>query len=421
MFAVAQNDLARKREEPSPDKHSRAPIPQTHNSVWDAVATSSFVVGPPRVQTKLAVSQPGDPYEQEADRVAEQVMRMPEPIVHPKCAACMGGAGSCLQCEGEKNDLAERKTDSSSDTTASSDATSLTPHLGPGQPLDPGTRSFFEPRLGHDFSGVRIHIDEKAAGSARMLQASAYTIGRDVVFAEGRYAPSTLTGQRLLAHELEHVRQQAGGVAGTIRREPIESDDLVSDVPIPLDKPELPPTNKAPSCDEICGNTANTCAQGPGEHCTDTISKKVGAAWKTAATQLTTAIDALAESPLSATTLGSLKSNFKWSPGNAPNDLPTTVRTNLSTASTKMSDNLCIKCLGECPQGAKAQITRARGKNCLGPNCFTICPNFSTDTHVLVHELFHRVDSNGEDLYRGQPGYPPPPSMALKMPDCYAS
>jgi hypothetical protein len=96
--------------------------------------------------------------------------------------------------------------------------------------------------------------------------------------------------------------------------------------------------------------------------------------------------------------------------------------TNLSTASTKMEDNLCLKCLKECPKGASAQIARARGVSCLGSNCFRICPNFTeNDTHVLLHELFHRVVSSFEDLYRGQAGYPPPPSMALKMPDCYVS
>lgn len=162
--------------------------------------------------------------------------------------------------------------------------------------------------------------------------------------------------------------------------------------------------------------------QEPGEHCSEDMSKKVFAAWETAAQQIAMAINALADDPLSATTLASLKANFNWSPGNSPSDLPSKVSANLSTASTKMSDNLCLKCLKECPEGARAQIARARGENCLGSNCFRICPNFTEDdTHVLIHELFHRVVSSVEDLMRGQSGYPPPPSTALKMPDCYAS
>jgi len=77
----------------------------------------------------------------------------------------------------------------------------------PGQPLDPKTRAFMEPRFGHDFSRVRVHTDEKAAESARTLNALAYTAGRDVVFGTSQYAPETGTGQRVLAHELMHVVQ----------------------------------------------------------------------------------------------------------------------------------------------------------------------------------------------------------------------
>ncbi len=81
----------------------------------------------------------------------------------------------------------------------------------PGRLLDPATRAFFEPRLGHDFSRVRVHADSRAAESARQLNARAYTVGRNLVFGAGQYAPATLTGQRLLAHELAHTVQQQGG------------------------------------------------------------------------------------------------------------------------------------------------------------------------------------------------------------------
>src|SRR2546430_6786988 len=77
-----------------------------------------------------------------------------------------------------------------------------------GQPLDADTRSFMEPRFGHDFSQVRVHTDERAAESARTVNALAYTVGRDVVFGTGQYAPGTSEGRRLLAHELAHVVQQ---------------------------------------------------------------------------------------------------------------------------------------------------------------------------------------------------------------------
>ena len=86
----------------------------------------------------------------------------------------------------------------------------------PGQPLDPETRSLMEPRLGHDFSGVRVHTDREAAESARAISANAYTAGEHVAFAPGRYSPGTVSGLQLIAHELMHVAQQAEGpVAGT--------------------------------------------------------------------------------------------------------------------------------------------------------------------------------------------------------------
>ncbi len=78
----------------------------------------------------------------------------------------------------------------------------------PGQPLDEATRAFMEPRFGHDLSRVRVHTNAKAAESARAVNALAYTVGRDVVFGSGQFAPGTVAGQRLLAHELTHVVQQ---------------------------------------------------------------------------------------------------------------------------------------------------------------------------------------------------------------------
>lgn len=80
----------------------------------------------------------------------------------------------------------------------------------PGQPLDAGTRAFMEPRFGYDFSQVQVHTDARAAESARAVNALAYTVGRDVVFGAGRYAPGVDEGRRLLAHELTHTVQQHG-------------------------------------------------------------------------------------------------------------------------------------------------------------------------------------------------------------------
>jgi hypothetical protein len=82
----------------------------------------------------------------------------------------------------------------------------------PGKPLDKGTREFFEPRFGHDFSKIRVHTGAKAAESAKAVNAHAYTVANNVVFASGRYAPEANAGRELIAHELVHTIQQQGAV-----------------------------------------------------------------------------------------------------------------------------------------------------------------------------------------------------------------
>jgi len=90
---------------------------------------------------------------------------------------------------------------------------------GRGRPLDPATRSFFEPRFGRDLGAIRIHDDARAARSARALGAEAYAVGSEIVFAQGRYAPDRSEGRALLAHELAHVvLHGTQGQAGTIFR-----------------------------------------------------------------------------------------------------------------------------------------------------------------------------------------------------------
>lgn len=82
----------------------------------------------------------------------------------------------------------------------------------PGQALEPAARMFLESRMRHDFSAVRVHANAEAAQAARAIDARAYTLGQDIVFAQGEYAPTTAEGRRLLAHELTHVVQQRRGI-----------------------------------------------------------------------------------------------------------------------------------------------------------------------------------------------------------------
>lgn len=98
-----------------------------------------------------------------------------------------------------------------------------------GQPLDEPTRTFFESRLGQDFSRIRVHADAKAAESARAVHALAYTVGADIAFGHGRYAPGTSQGRLLLAHELTHVMQQrAGGPSHGSSVQALEAEALES-------------------------------------------------------------------------------------------------------------------------------------------------------------------------------------------------
>ncbi|MGA6828050.1 eCIS core domain-containing protein [Nitrospira sp. NS4] len=158
------------------------------------------------LQPKLAISQPGDPYEQEADRVADQILRMPEPTVQRQCAACSAGGPPCQACGEERISLSRKP-----DGVAGGDAPGSVQSVirSPGQPLAPAIRTFFEPRFGQDLSHVRVHTDEEAQRSARDVNALAYTVGSHVVFGAGRYNPGSSEGRLLLAHELAHVSQQS--------------------------------------------------------------------------------------------------------------------------------------------------------------------------------------------------------------------
>lgn len=135
-------------------------------------------------------------------------------VLQRKCA-CGGSAGVAGECEecSQKQFKVQRATRNLEPETRNSGAVPPIVHdvlRSSGKPLDADTRSFMEPRFGHDFSRVRVHTDALAGESAHAVDALAYTVGRDVVFAPGQYAPLTTRGQRLLAHELAHTVQQVG-------------------------------------------------------------------------------------------------------------------------------------------------------------------------------------------------------------------
>lgn len=187
------------------------------------------------VQAKLAVNAPGDPYEEEADRVADLVLgqrsaiRPQPPAITPiaaaparrcACGGLIGPDGECETCRRKRLALQGKGLSAQPNPAALAQVEDVLARDA-GRPLPAPIRQQFEPPFGQDFSGVRIHTNGEAAASARAMQARAYTSGPNIVFAPGEYAPETAVGQRLLAHELTHTIQQTQGAATpAIQRQP---------------------------------------------------------------------------------------------------------------------------------------------------------------------------------------------------------
>lgn len=219
-------------------------------------------------QPKLSVNQPGDAHEQEADAMADRVMKMdqsagsaPVSATHAQgcgCSRCAGSGPNVQRQEKEDDDqtagLEEaggnheadeaREAEGSAPDEAASEqkeaggevmqkpeasgtatggyaappqlAAQLADTKSGGQHLPSDTRATMEHSMGANFSGVRIHTDDRAAEMSEGIQAKAFTHEKDIYFNQGQYAPETTEGKRLLAHELAHVTQQNTG--GTVRR-----------------------------------------------------------------------------------------------------------------------------------------------------------------------------------------------------------
>jgi len=171
-----------------------------------------------RLQAKLTVNQPGDLYEQEADRVADAVMssgnsRSVVPPPTPHANASIGVQRKCATCTEQDEEIHVQRKELSQ--VAPNALVSAVHHVlnSSGQPLDKSTCGYMESRFGRSFQDVRIHTDRQAADSAQALNAHAYTVGNRVVMGAGQYNPHSDHGRRLLAHELTHVVQQGTGKA----------------------------------------------------------------------------------------------------------------------------------------------------------------------------------------------------------------
>jgi hypothetical protein len=171
------------------------------------------------IQAKLTVSQPGDPEEEEADRVADAVVsRAVAPTIQRKCAACESGGAPCAECE--KEEPVQRKQAAAfASLSASAMARAISAVSTGGAPLPVQTRNSLEPGFGRDLSRVRVHADSGAGSAAHAIGARAFTVGHHIAFAPGEYQPGNREGQRLLAHEVAHTIQRES--PPRVRREPV--------------------------------------------------------------------------------------------------------------------------------------------------------------------------------------------------------
>lgn len=226
----------------------------------------------PAIQPKLNVSSPDDPQEKEADAMADQVMRMPDPAaavaepekkedksIQPKlmnviqrseedgCSDCMADTGPSSGTDytvNRKNtslhhsDVIQR---SGRGPPASSIPfeQSLSSSKGGGSALPGDTRQFMESRFGADFGGVRIHTGSAAESLSSNIHAQAFTHGNDIYFNSGKYAPHTEGGSLLLAHELTHTIQQGASRSVSSPQGSASAGTSVAAKPISVSRKEI--------------------------------------------------------------------------------------------------------------------------------------------------------------------------------------
>lgn len=262
----------------------------TSQSRFGVLRVHSSIVTP-IVQTKLKIGEPNDKFEQEADRVADRVMGMPDSQVQRQVDSMETGQSipakfeepviqrmtdededmvqtklavdtiqrMCSKCEEEEKLQRvemEEEEEILQTKSGSDQGSTVTPsiHSGinwlrqsGGVALPESTRAFMEPRFGRDFNKVKLHTSPQASVLSQNLNARAFTVGRDIFFNQGEFQPHTSSGMRLLAHELTHTVQQSPSTQGfkSVISRQVKSPDYKE-----LDDPRVHPNEapKAKSC-----------------------------------------------------------------------------------------------------------------------------------------------------------------------------
>jgi outer membrane protein OmpA-like peptidoglycan-associated protein len=183
----------------------------------------------PIIQPKLTINQPNDIYEQEADAMADKVMRMSANHVHQQTffsPSITAVQRKCQHCEEEEKKLHRKETNSNETIAGASTENYINSLNGKGRSLTSDERNFFEPRMDYDFSNVQLHTNSDANQSAKSINALAYTHSNHIVFGANQYQPSSESGQRLMAHELTHVVQQ-NSAGNKIQKTPDDEVDVL--------------------------------------------------------------------------------------------------------------------------------------------------------------------------------------------------
>ncbi len=178
--------------------------------------------GHERIMPKLTVSQPHDPLEAEADRVADRVMRGAEPGSASSTTSHSAAVQrKCAQCDTDEESNIQRKADGASArgrATPGFDSSLSAARSTGGSPLPASTRRFLEPRFGTNFSQVRVHNNSRASSLAESINARAFTVGSDLFFKKGEFNPESSRGKWLIAHELAHVVQTRNSSRPMLRK-----------------------------------------------------------------------------------------------------------------------------------------------------------------------------------------------------------